>query len=411
MIVISHPFGNENVRSALIGLQKKRLISRFITTLASFPGSYLDLFSEFSFYKSLSRRQFDSSLSGLTSIYPNKEIIRLFAQHFNLDFLISNRLGCYNTDEVIKQIDNKTAKYIINNHDILKAVYAYEDCALQSFKAADEKGIYKIYDLPIGYWRCARDIFENEKQKWPEWACTIPSLNDPEEKLIRKDLELESADIVYVASSYTAKTLNNAGIQNKLISIIPYGFPPVNETPRKWYNGTGKLKILFVGSLTQRKGIAELLTIVDKYNDNISLTIVGKTTSKECKPLNTMMRKHKYFQSLPHGDILDLMKTHDVLVFPSLFEGFGLVITEAMSQGMAVVTTERTCGVDLIQNEDNGWLIEAGNIEMLNETIQKIFDCPSLIEVNGRNALTTAKKRPWSMYGNDLASSIADFIL
>lgn len=410
MIVVSHPFGNENVRSALVGLQKEKLISQFITTLATFPRSYLEIFSDLAIYKSLTRRQFDSSLRKITSKYPNKEIIRLIAQQFNIDFLISNRNGKYSTGEVIKQIDNKTANYILKNHNFLKAVYAYEDCAFQSFKAADEVGLLKVYDLPIGYWRCAREIFEHEKQKWPEWACTIPSLNDLEEKLIRKDLELESADVIYVASSYTAKTLNNNYIQNKSISIIPYGFPPVNETPRKWYNGKEKLKVLFVGSLTQRKGIAELLTIVEKHNKSVSLTIVGKKTTKDCKPLNLMIREHKYFPSLPHGDILNLMKTHDVLVFPSLFEGFGLVITEAMSQGMPVITTERTCGVDLIQHCYNGWLIEAGNIEMLNETLQKILDCPSLIEENGRNALTTAKKRPWSQYGNELANSIAECI-
>ena len=52
------------------------------------------------------------------------------------------------------------------------------------------------------------------------------------------------------------------------------------------------------------------------------------------------------------------MREHDVFVFPSLFEGFGLVITESMSQGTPVITTDRTAGPDLIKNDENGWLLK-----------------------------------------------------
>lgn len=47
---------------------------------------------------------------------------------------------------------------------------------------------------------------------------------------------------------------------------------------------------------------------------------------------------------MPHDQILNLMRTQDVFVFPSLFEGYGLVVAEAMSQGTPVITTSRTCG-------------------------------------------------------------------
>ena len=50
------------------------------------------------------------------------------------------------------------------------------------------------------------------------------------------------------------------------------------------------------------------------------------------------------------------MKEHDVLIFPSLFEGFGLVITEAMAQGTPVITTDRTAGPDVISDNENGCL-------------------------------------------------------
>jgi len=79
-------------------------------------------------------------------------------------------------------------------HQGLKAVYAYEDCALKSFQKAKKWGIQCIYDLPIGYWRAAHQIFEKERTMQPGWACTLAGLSDSTDKLARKDEELMLAD-------------------------------------------------------------------------------------------------------------------------------------------------------------------------------------------------------------------------
>ena len=66
---------------------------------------------------------------------------------------------------------------------------------------------------------------------------------------------------------------------------------------------------------------------------------------------------HNYLGPMPHDKVLQEMRKADVFIFPSLFEGFGMVITEAMSQGTPVIATDRTCAVDLIKNGENGWVI------------------------------------------------------
>jgi glycosyltransferase involved in cell wall biosynthesis len=100
------------------------------------------------------------------------------------------------------------------------------------------------------------------------------------------------------------------------------------------------------------------------------------------------------------------MRQNDVLIFPSLFEGFGLVITEAMSQGMPVITTDRTAGPDLIKNGETGWLIEAGSTEALRWCIEDILTKPELIIQAGRLALEQANKRTWEVYGQELTQAI-----
>ncbi len=138
----------------------------------------------------------------------------------------------------------------------------------------------------------------------------------------------------------------------------------------------------------------------------MELTIVGHKPGTECLALDKALTKHKWIPSLPHHEILALMRGMDVLIFPSLFEGFGLVITEAMSQGTPVITTDRTAGPDLIQDGKNGWLIEAGSTPALQEKIERLMRNRSELAAAGREARMTASQRPWARYGSELAEAL-----
>jgi glycosyltransferase involved in cell wall biosynthesis len=162
-----------------------------------------------------------------------------------------------------------------------------------------------------------------------------------------------------------------------------------------------------VGGLSQRKGIADLFAAVDTFGKHVSLTVVGHKVSADCPALDAALAKHRWIPSLPHGQILQLMREHDVLVFPSLFEGFGLVITEAMSQGTPVITTDRTAGPDLIEHGKNGWLINAGSTHALQAAIEELLVQPSQIAEVGQSAMKTAQLRPWAVYGEELVNAVA----
>src|SRR5690606_7763290 len=142
--------------------------------------------------------------------------------------------------------------------------------------------------------------------------------------------------------------------------VIPYGFPDVQDKKEYQPLLNRKLKVLFIGGLSQRKGISYLFEAVEGLKDKVDLTIVGHKAVPDCKALNLALEQHNWIPSLSHDQVLACMREHDVFVFPSLFEGFGLVITEAMSQGIPVITTDRTAGPDLIENEKDGWIVPAG---------------------------------------------------
>src|SRR5690606_4486974 len=248
-------------------------------------------------------------------------------------------------------------------------------------------------------------------ERWPEYISTMTGFNDSPEKLSRKDEEIRLADRIFVASRFVADTLEEYPGALPPIEIIPYGFPPIatgEAKPKRISNHP--LKVLFVGKLTQQKGIADLFKVAKNLERHITLTLVGNKATEECPALNRELAKHKWIPSLPHHKVLQLMREHDVLAFPSLFDGFGMVITEAMSQGTPVITTNRTAGPDFINHGKNGWIIDAGSTSSLQAALEHCLEFPGKMLEAGLEAKETAKSRPWEVYQQELSNAIRNHL-
>lgn len=405
---MSHPTGNSNVRAAAKGFSKARILAEFDTSIASFEGTLLDRVANFAPLSAFKRRSFNSELKEITKTYPFKELGRMVALKMGIHNLVRHEEGLFSIDAVYQHIDYSVSKRLKGvNGKHFDGVYLYEDAAFQTFIQAHKTGKFCFYDLPIGYWRTARKLLSAEIEKWPEWASTLTGFNDSDKKLARKDQELKLADTIFVASTFTALTLHDYPGSLGPVEIIPYGFPPV--IGNKIYSNfpaNRSLKLLFIGGLSQRKGIANLFAAVDQVGSRVELTVVGHKPVTPCPALEATLSRHRWIPTLPHSEILKLMQAHDVLIFPSLFEGFGLVITEAMSQGTPVITTDRTAGPDIITHGENGWLIEAGSTDAIRHIIEELLSNQSIISKVGKAAMEVARKRPWEIYGEELAGAV-----
>jgi glycosyltransferase involved in cell wall biosynthesis len=407
-LLISHPNGNENVRQLLKCLYEFNILGCYATSIATFPDNIYGRLSNIKLFADFNRRRYFNELQNLTKTYPSKELGRLLSSKLAIKYLVQHETGIFSIDKVCHFIDFK-ASLLLRQNDF-KAVYAYEDAALDTFTAAKLKNIRCLYDLPIGYWRAARELLKDEKLKQPQWSNTLTGFKDSEKKLLRKDRELSLASHIFVASSFTKQTLSYYDDVLAPISVIPYGFPEVSD--KKVYDNQGlrKLKLLFVGSLSQRKGIANVFEAANILKDHVELTVIGRKVVDDCTILNENLKKHKWIPSLPHSQILEQMICHDILIFPSLFEGFGLVITESMSQGTPVITTNRTAGTDFIKHGENGWIVEAGETNSLIKTLEEILNnIDSLIDIS-MAALSTARMRPWNRYGGEMAEAIVNIL-
>lgn len=406
-IVVSHPTLNANSKNLLQSFVNHKLLLKLFTTIALFSGQLLYQLSSNPSFKVLKRRSLDKRWQPFTRSNSIYEFGRLLASKLGLKFLVKHENGFFCIDRVYRKHDQWVASNLAKlKKEGLIGVYAYEDGALNTFTKAKQLGIHCIYDLPIGYWKTARLLMQKEFHINPEWSATLTGFVDSQTKLNNKDQELALADVIYVASTFTKNTLLDYSGKLANVKVIPYGFPKV--TFRKVYKPLKdrKLKILFVGSLSQRKGISYLFEAMNGLGNKVELTIVGHKAVPHCAALNQALKQHNWIPSLSHDQVLRCMREHDVFVFPSLFEGFGLVITEAMSQGVPVITTDRTAGPDVIDNDVNGWIVPAGSSLAIKEVILKILLKPEIVEFYGRAAQQKALTRPWSVYGQEMTESI-----
>ncbi|WP_281337162.1 glycosyltransferase family 4 protein [Flavobacterium eburneipallidum] len=407
-VLVSHPTLNANSKNLVTGLLKNNLIYKLFTAIAIFQGQLLYKLASNPKLKDLKRRSLSQSWQPYTRSKSFYEFGRLLASKLKLEFLLTHEKGFFCIDKVYENHDKWVSRNLSKaKKEGIKGVYAYEDGALTTFAKAKQMGLYCIYDLPIGYWKSARSLMQKEFEINPDWSSTLTGFSDSSDKLDKKDQELALADVIFVASSFTKKTLEDYSGNLPEIKVIPYGFPEVKQKKEYQSLVNRKLKVLFIGGLSQRKGLSYLFESVEGMQDKIELTIVGNKAVPNCKVLNLALEQHKWIPSLSHNEVLACMQEHDVFVFPSLFEGFGLVITEAMSQGVPVITTERTAGPDLIKNGEDGWIVPAGSSKAIKEVFNEILAKPAIVEQFGIAAQNKAKTRPWSVYGQEMADAIS----
>ncbi len=399
MLLLSHPTGNANVRHAALGLARAGLLAEFRTCLAVDPAAAWLRLLPGGVAAQIRRRAVPEELRALARGRPLREIARLALGRSGLgSALTRHETGLFSVDAIYRDLDRACARRLRRGG--IDGIYAYEDGALASFRAAKQGGLATFYDQPIGYWRAARRILAEEAEREPEWAGTIVGNRDSAEKTDRKDEELRLAEVVFAATSFTKTTLADHPGFTAPVHVIPYGAPVTrSDTVRSPYASREKpLRVLYVGSLGQRKGLSYLFAAAKLAGRSIALTVVGTKPAEPCTALEVALGSHHWIASLPHGEVLERMRNSDVLVFPSLFEGFGLVILEAMAQGVPVITTPHTAGPDIITDGVDGFIVPIRDATAIAARLDLLHHDRERLATMGEAARRRAATFTWSAY-------------
>jgi glycosyltransferase involved in cell wall biosynthesis len=408
VIVLSHPTGNANVRAILNALDKEGLLGRFVTTLAWSKSSHPYLSDHI---RGKLRRNYELADEKI-DIHPLREVVRLLAGPLHADWLTTHETGWASMDNVFRDLDLHAARCVKARSygDSVRGVYAYEDCAEQLFKTAQELGLRRIYELPIAYWETAQRLLQEEAERYPDWEPTLGGTRDSEEKLTRKTRELALAELVICPSEFVLESLPPEMKAHKKCLSVPFGSPEIDSLRPAQRSVSGQLRVLFAGAMTQRKGLADLFAAIQLLNSpQIELVVMGSLL----QPFEWYEKRSPSFiyePPRPHRDFLELMQTCDVLVLPSIVEGRALVQQEAMACGLPVIATRNAGADDLIQDGQTGFLVPIRSPQAIAEKLSWFLQNRPAITGMGIAAQAGARELTWDSYGNTVVAAIRQLI-
>jgi glycosyltransferase involved in cell wall biosynthesis len=307
---------------------------------------------------------------------------------------------------VYRDLDAVVARYLRQASGQVMAVHMYEDGALETLTAARELGVRGSYELPIAYWETARRLLQEESIRWPSWRETLLADRDSPAKLERKEKEIRAAEVVVCPSDFVRDSVP-PDCRAKCV-VAPYAAPHVDLDlcGVQTTNTKGPFRLLFAGSLTQRKGLADLFCAMKMLaRSDVELVVMGSAIM----PLEFYRRECPgmvYEPPRSHAKVLQLMRTCHVLALPSIVEGRALVQLEAMACGLPVLGTTHGGAADVIINSQTGFLVPPGCPELLAQQIDWMASHRSDVVAMGIRAREMANRCRWDDYAAKVLAAL-----
>ncbi len=257
-------------------------------------------------------------------------------------------------------------------------LFLYSPYALPAFREEFAHDPLKVLFQFHPHANLERSILDRDRERWRReglsFSDQISSVEAPATEP-EYDRGWSYADHIICASTFTKRSLCEAGADAARISVIPYGVDPPAPAERAPAADDGIFHVLFVGSGMQRKGLHHLLAAWQRCGfgeTTARLTVVSRVIEPSLRALVAATPGVTLRSDVMQVQLEELYAGASLFCMPSLVEGFGQVYLEALSHGLPVLGTPNTCLPDL-GGEDNGvFVCEPGDVEALAKMLKRL---------------------------------------
>jgi O-antigen biosynthesis alpha-1,2-mannosyltransferase len=217
----------------------------------------------------------------------------------------------------------------------------------------------------------------------------------------------ERSDAIIAVSEFTASQVNQLlDVERSRIHVIPHG---VHSRPAPTATTRDKL-ILFVGAIQKRKNIARLVKAFEQVPGGWRLALAGATdgygASEELRAVEDSSRRADIdvLGYVSPAELAALYARASIFAFPSLDEGFGIPVLEAMAQGVPVVASRGSALPEA--TGDAAVLVDSLNVDEIGAALARMADDPELrarLTARGMERIKvfsweSAVERTWAVY-------------
>lgn len=288
-------------------------------------------------------------------------------------------------------------EYTLRNTPECDALIAISGSALKTGRLVQRRGGRFICDRGSSHQRFQEDLVTDEYRRW---GIDRPS-GDPRDT-VREEAIYAQADHITVPSTFALESFVASGVSREKLSLIPYGvrlerFQRVAAPP------PDSLQIVFVGGVNLRKGIPYLLQAFARVrHPRKRLRIVGAIAAEIRPVLATLPTGNVEFTgALPQRELPAILSSSHLFVLPSVEDGFGVVLGQAMACGCPVLASTNSGGPDIVSPGVNGFLTGVRDVDAMSDAMQQIADDPVLqqrMSAAARERVT--RLGGWNAYGD-----------
>lgn len=282
-------------------------------------------------------------------------------------------------------------------------VHTWPQGALRTLETASRLGIPTVLERPNAHTRFAFEVVRKESERL---GVTLPPDHEHaynEDTLRIEEEEFDRAYRLLCPSEFVVETYLARGFCRERLARHIYGFDEKTYVPgtQQPDNSRG-LSMLFVGVCAVRKGVHFALEAWLKSPAHRSGTfrIAGEFLPSYAEKLAPML-SHPSVQVLGHrNDVPELMRQSDILVLPSIEEGFGLVCTEAMGSGCVPLVSD-AC-TELCRHMENALVHHVGDVDALMQHITMLHEDRTLLAKLRKTGLDGLDDLTWTTAGRKL---------
>ena len=182
----------------------------------------------------------------------------------------------------------------------------------------------------------------------------------------REEREYKLADRIVALSSFASKTFQAEGFGPPKLRTLPLGAntamfrpkPEVIEARCRRIRSGAPLRILYVGAVIPRKGLLDIARIVRTLpGDQFEFRLIGPVSAEAKATITELSRFAELVSKQPHNELPRWYAWGDVFVFPTVEDGYAVVLAQAHASGLPILATTNCCAPDLIKEGETGWVL------------------------------------------------------
>jgi glycosyltransferase involved in cell wall biosynthesis len=293
-----------------------------------------------------------------------------------------------------RRFDHRASRWMMSQ-STPALVHCFEGFALEVFDQARAQGSITILEVGSAHEFGVAEI-NHERRRY--------GLKQMRSDTARIRAERANADILLAPSDYVIACLVENGVERSRIVKLPYGVDSEAFRPVTRRDKGETFRVVFVGRVSFRKGVVYLLEAWEKLRlDRAELVIAGGIDSELRPAVRNLPANVRLLGNVTGPMLSSLYSESDVFVLPSLSDGFGLVVLEAMASELPVIVTQ-ACGAP-VRDQTDGYVVPTRDAHAIAERLAWLCARPDLRAAMGQSGSRLVRERfTWRHYRRRMAA-------